>query len=127
MYGLVPPRLAIARTAAMAFSSQSVMTLAKASAGVPIAIQAPITAAETERVIVQAIEARIFSSMNLWHLRCARANLRATTNLSMALTLGLRWSMRYACPPGTLRWAKAVVLRRMPRRGAPIAMAVRDK
>src|ERR1700722_16255807 len=36
MYGFVPPRLAIARTAAMAFSSQSVMALAKADCAVPI-------------------------------------------------------------------------------------------
>jgi hypothetical protein len=35
-YGFVPPRLAIARTAAMPFSSQSVMTLAKADCAVPI-------------------------------------------------------------------------------------------
>src|SRR6266566_487598 len=59
--------LARGATAAMAFSSQSVMTLAYAGAGVPTATQAPIMAAGTEPLIVWAIKPRprsYYRSMN---------------------------------------------------------------
>jgi hypothetical protein len=47
-------------TAAMAFSSQSVITLADAAAGTPIASQAPTITAGTEPLLVQPVEARMF-------------------------------------------------------------------
>lgn len=43
--------LASGATAAMAFSSQSVTTLAYAGAAAPTASQAPIVAAQTDRLI----------------------------------------------------------------------------
>jgi hypothetical protein len=55
--------LASGATAAMAFSSQSVMTLAHAGAAAPTASQAPIVAAQTERFTAWAIEAGIFPSI----------------------------------------------------------------
>src|SRR4051812_30325415 len=52
-------------TAAMPFSSQSVMTLAEAATGTLNAIQAPIMVATgIERLVAQAIVARMFPSMN---------------------------------------------------------------
>jgi hypothetical protein len=58
---VVPPRLAIGVATTTAFSSQSVMTLARAEAGMATASDAPIKAAGIERLI----DARMFSSMNL--------------------------------------------------------------
>jgi len=57
--------LASGATTAMAFSSQSVMTLAHAAGALPIAAQAPIAAAQTERLIAQSMEASMFFSLCL--------------------------------------------------------------
>jgi hypothetical protein len=62
MYGKVPLRLDIGVTTATAFSSQSVMTLARAEAGMATASETPIKAAGIERLI---IDARMLSSMKL--------------------------------------------------------------
>src|SRR5262245_54277713 len=54
---------------AMAFSSQSTMTLAHTLTGITTAIPAPIAAAVTERIIAWAMEVLMFSSMTLRHVR----------------------------------------------------------
>src|SRR5215472_671308 len=67
---------------ATAFSSQSVMTLARADAGVPTATQAPIMAAETERLIVWTIDVIDFLLLKLM------ANCRATSEQMTLETAG---------------------------------------
>jgi hypothetical protein len=78
MYGEVPPKLAIGVTTTRAFSSHSVMTLARADVGAATANQIPIMTAGTELLNVQAVEARMFSSY-LRHLQVTRANPRELT------------------------------------------------
>src|SRR5215510_15285259 len=63
IYGVVPPRPAKGATAAVAFSSQSVMTLAAAAAGIPMASHAPIIAVGNEWPIVCTIDGCMFLSM----------------------------------------------------------------
>src|SRR5215510_11010409 len=61
MYGEVPPRLAMGVTATSAFSSQSVMTLAKADAATPSAIQTPTMMDNIERHNVEVAESVLAS------------------------------------------------------------------
>jgi hypothetical protein len=74
MYGKVPLRLAIGVTTATAFSSQSVMTLARADAGMATASEAPIKAAGIERLI----DARMLSSMISYALSARPILLRGS-------------------------------------------------
>src|SRR6476660_1072203 len=99
MYGGATP--ASGATAAMAFSSQSVMTLAYAGAAALTASQAPTTAAEADRLIVY-VEAGMFPSLvlALVTIQRTRANRRESPSINRAsLPLGEIDQQRRPPPP----------------------------